>query len=723
LNDNGVLLPAYRHAAKGRAKACRYTAKAVARSRYTAQRAEDLTAMTRVQIIDDSTARTDALRALLASHGYDVEVTQRSAASNIAIPNDQEAWLHSMVNAGPVLMWAGDLEKRCVYFNQPWLNFTGRTLEQEMGMGWTVSMHPDDLPRFISLYATAFEARTPFELEFRLRRHDGEYRWRAGRAAPYFDSHGAFQGFIGSCVDITDLKQAVSVRNQLFNVSHDLMCVATFGDYFSDLNPAWTKTLGWTIAELKAKPWMSFVHPDDQEATRSIVAVLEDGQAVLNFDNRYRHKDGSYRWLSWKTVILPEERIIFAIARDVTEQRALQAQLLQSQKMQAIGTLAGGIAHDFNNLLSAIIGNAELARMDLSEVNAAQLAAPQASAVLASLTSMTEVLRAGQRAKELVQRILSFSRPQEMQLKPIQLHDVLQEAVNLLRATLPAGIALHLDSTAVVPVRADASQIHQIVLNLATNAWHAMEHQTGHIDIALTACNVDSTLCKMCPDLHPGPHVRLSVSDTGKGMEATTLARIFEPFFTTKPIGKGVGLGLSVVHGIVAGHHGGIVVESELGKGTTIHLYFPTSADAAEAAAVEQITAHDLPGQQQHILYIDDEEPLVFLAVRFLERLGYRVDGFTQVSQALAAFRANPKSYDLVITDYNMPALSGMDLAQQLLSIRADTPIALASGYVRPDDVERARAVGIREIILKPNTVEELGPLVQRLLATSASAE
>jgi PAS domain S-box-containing protein len=414
-----------------------------------------------------------------------------------------------------------------------------------------------------------------------------------------------------------------------------------------------------------------------------------------------------------------ELRLLDELARDIThaleigerehEHYKLEHLLAQSQKMQAIGTLAGGIAHDFNNILGAIVGNAELARLELGADHPA-------------LTSTKEILRAAQRAKELVQRILAFSSPQERLLKPIQLQDVLEEAIQLLRATIPAGVELAFQGTLALPaVRADASQIHQVVLNLVTNAWHAMEGHSGRIEIRLDACRVDSTLCQTQPDLQPGPHVRLSVSDAGKGLDTATLARIFEPFFTTKPSGQGAGLGLSVVHGIVRSHGGAIIVTSKPAHGATFHLYFPATTEPAVSITTQPLAKQIIRGRNEHILFLDDEESLVYLAVRFLERHGYRVDGYTRAAEALAAFRADPQSYDLVITDYNMPMLSGMEVARQILSIQPDTLVVLASGYVRPAEIEQAQALGVREIILKPNTVEELVPVIQRLLSARAS--
>ena len=447
---------------------------------------------------------------------------------------------------------------------------------------------------------------------------------------------------------------------------------------------------------------LGFKHPADMlppETTAIVRQCLDSGLSKQRIE-----VPCNQRIISWSFHPIPAQCVVHCYAGDVTERQQLEGRLRQAQKMEAIGTLAGGIAHDFNNLLGVMLGNAELARMDLDDRRSA-------------LMSIDEILSTGQRAKELVQRILTFSRPQEKKLEPTQLQTVLDEVVRLLRSTLPAGVALAFQSAPAVPaVQADASQIHQVVLNVATNAWHAMEGQVGRIEMRLEPCQLEAGFCQAHPELRPGPHVRLSISDTGKGMDAITLGRIFEPFFTTKAPGQGTGLGLSMVHGILRSHGGGITVESEPGRGSTFHLYFPALAEKFHATLLEPVTAATVRGHGEHILYLDDEQPLVHLAKRFLERLGYRVTGYTQPAEAVAAFSTNPQDFDLVITDFNMPGLSGMEVARQLMSIRPDVPVVMLSGFLREAEIDTARAMGIREVLLKPNTVEELisvlGPLL-----------
>jgi CheY-like chemotaxis protein len=291
-----------------------------------------------------------------------------------------------------------------------------------------------------------------------------------------------------------------------------------------------------------------------------------------------------------------------------------------------------------------------------------------------------------------------------------------EEALSLLRATMPASIAFKTDLDAHVPlVVGDAAQLHQVLVNLATNAAYVMSQRGGKLTIALRRVTVDLADMRAIPGLQPGEHVRLSVSDTGGGMSAAVMERIFEPFFTTKPQGQGTGLGLSVVHGIVAAHRGAITVNSIEGQGSTLHVYLPALLQPARASVTPAVST--ARGQGQHVLYLDDEEPLVYLVKRVLERIGYRVSGFTEPQEALQAFAAAPTSYDAVITDLSMPGLSGTDFAKQILQLRSDVPVIMTSGYVRTQDRDTALEAGVRELVLKPNTVEELGGVLHKLLA------
>jgi PAS domain S-box-containing protein len=385
---------------------------------------------------------------------------------------------------------------------------------------------------------------------------------------------------------------------------------------------------------------------------------------------------------------------VLVINADITQLKRAEALRVRSQKLEALGTLAGGIAHDFNNILAAINGNADLA---LSEIAADHPARE----------CLTEIAKGGARAADLVRRILGFSRPMDQKRRVQALPQVIEEAVKLVRATLPATIEIRTAFAPGLPaVDVDSTQIRQIIVNLATNAAHAIGDRPGHIDVKLDSTYINSEQASALSELQEGSYVRVFVSDDGCGMDAATRKQIFDPFFTTKAPGQGTGLGLSVVHGIVSSYNGAIEVTSEPESGTAFHLYFP---------AVEQQVVDSQPLQKEtqlagtaHILYVDDEEALVYLAKRRLERLGYKVSGFTDAESALREFTQRPDVFDLVVTDVSMPRMSGLELARELLAVRANIPIIVASGYVRPEDELKAKEIGVREFLLKPVTIDTL---------------
>ena len=420
---------------------------------------------------------------------------------------------------------------------------------------------------------------------------------------------------------------------------------------------------------------------------------------------------------------------VFSFA-DITERKhgeiareQLEAQLRESQKMEALGTLAGGVAHDFNNIVATILGNVELACQDVGPAHAA-------------IESLEEIRKAGTRAKELVRQILVFGRRQTLERRMILLEPVVQESTRFLRAMLPAGVNLTVECAAGVPaVLADANQIQQVLLNLCGNAWQALQGQErqGVIEVRVderTVGDVQMTeserrLSTERIDLRPGRYACLAVSDNGTGMDAATRARIFEPFFTTKPVGEGTGLGLSVVHSIVKDHDAGIEVRSSPGEGTTFRIYFPAAAEPGAAAQVESMAfgqagfgpaAEQAPhGDGKHILYVDDDDSIIFLMTRLLQRRGYRVSGFTDPRAAIVALTEDSAQFDIAVTDYNMPGMSGLDVARAMRKVRADLPIALASGYITEELRAKAPAAGVNELVYKPNTADELCEAIARL--------
>ena len=398
-------------------------------------------------------------------------------------------------------------------------------------------------------------------------------------------------------------------------------------------------------------------------------------------------------------------------ARDLSARKKIEAhrntlesQLRESHKMQAVGTMAGGIAHDFNNIIGAILGNVALAQQD---------AGPGSPA----LVSLAEIDKAGRRARDLVRQILAFSRNESPARVALQLADVVHETVRLLKVTLPPTVDMVVHITENTPaVLADATQIEQALLNLCTNAIQALGSQRGSVSIELTH-NLDT---QPSPDerrgVARGQHVQLSVRDTGSGMDALTIERVFEPFFTTKPVGQGTGLGLAVVHGIMRTHEGTVDVQSTPGLGSVFTLYFPPAHPSAVPAAAEIRKTSVVQGRGQRVMYVDDDEALVFLVDRALSRKGFAVSTFTDPHEAAAVLRARPLDFDLLVTDYNMPGYCGVDLLREARQIRPDLPVALASGYVTAEIEQSALAEGARALIHKPNDVDELCDTVQRLL-------
>ena len=417
------------------------------------------------------------------------------------------------------------------------------------------------------------------------------------------------------------------------------------------------------------------------------------------------------------------------------QQKRLQAQLAQSQKMEALGTLAGGVAHDFNNILAAILGNADLARQDLT---------PEAAA----RESLHEISTAARRGRELVRQILAFSRQQPAERTVVHMGEIVDESCALLRAAMPSQVQLlhecHPDTPAIL---GDSTQLGQVLINLGTNAVHAMQGQPGRVEcqvdrIARSDPRLPVEVAQACHEACADA-VRVRVSDTGCGMNEAVSGRIFEPFFTTKAVGKGTGLGLPVVLGIVQVHGGGIEVQSQPGRGTTFTLYFPGApvhalhkcamADAKKAADAVTMVAIPLergepaateihsmadasPDPAPHILYLDDDDTLVFLVRRLLERRGYRVTAFTQQSQAIEAVRSDPAGYHLLLTDFNMPGMSGLDVARAVLAINPSMPVAVASGYITDELQTEARAAGVREVVFKTDAVEAFCEIVARLV-------
>ena len=500
----------------------------------------------------------------------------------------------------------------------------------------------------------------------------------------------------------------------IINSSLDAILCIDEAQRITVFNPAATALFSCPAPQALGSPLASFLP--------AVAGILREGrlaaQSTLGeFQATNLHGDGIFVEIS----VSVERRLQQAtqgsvttiFARDLTAKKlaeaqrvALETQLRESQKMQAVGTMAGGIAHDFNNILSAILGNVDLARQDTPADSTAH-------------TSLQEIDKAGRRARDLVRQILTFSRNEQPKRIPIGLSEVVHETVRLVKVTLPPGVELTVSAPdGMAPVLADATQVEQALLNLCTNAILAIGADKGVVAIALNQTALDVAQGERL-GLPPGDYVTLSVRDSGNGISSATLQRIFEPFFTTRQVGQGTGLGLSVVHGIMQTHQGGIDVQSIPGQGSRFTLYFPVTAQSPVLPMAEPTVPPDVQGRGKHVMYVDDDQALVFLVARVLKRKGFTVTTFTDPRDAQAALAADPMHFDLLITDYNMPGYSGIDLLRAAKTIRRDLPVALASGYVTPEIEASALQEGASALVYKPNDVNELCETVQRLIQGS----
>lgn len=429
-----------------------------------------------------------------------------------------------------------------------------------------------------------------------------------------------------------------------------------------------------------------------------------------NYEVQVRKRDGNILILSVNTVPIMKDSEVdgtISFGRDITERKRaeeekakLEVKLRQAQKMEAIGTMAGGIAHDFNNILFPIIGYIEMTMEDVPACSKAR-------------KNLGEVLKATNRAKELVQQILTFSRRSEHEIKPLRVQAIIKEALKLISSLLPATIEIHqnIDNNCGL-ILADPGQIHQLIMNLCTNAYHAMEEggilKVNLSDIKLKEDDLTGS------DMTPGPYLLLKVSDTGQGMEKDVIERIFDPYFTTKEKDKGTGLGLAVVYGIVKEYGGDIKVYSEPGEGTVFTIYFPQIMD--DSVLQDDLPDEKFPAGHEHILFVDNEKQIVDIVQQILHRLGYRVTAISSSLDALEMFRAQPGNFDIVITDLTMPNMTGDKLAGELLKIRPDIPIILCTGFSEKISEEKAKALGIREFILKPIAMSRLANILRKVL-------
>ena len=511
--------------------------------------------------------------------------------------------------------------------------------------------------------------------------------------------------------DITERKRVEEELAQIFNLSLDLICIASIDTTtFLRVNPAFTATLGYSEEELLDRSFMEFIHPDDIEPTLwTVNEELKKGKSVINFANRYRHRSGEYVWLNWISQPIPEKGITFAVAHNITDEKKmvearekLESQLRQAQKMEAVGTLAGGIAHDFNNILAAIMGYSELALVD------AEMGKPRPRYI-------KSIIQAGERAKDLVNQILTFSRKKEPELKPVNLNHIIVQAKGMLERTIPKMIRIERRlAEDLWLTNADPSQISQVLMNLGTNARDAMP-DGGLLLFETMNATLSQDYVDKYVDLSPGEYVLLTVSDTGHGMDAETIEQIFEPFFTKKGVGQGTGLGLATVYGIVKAHNGHIRCYSEVGRGTSFKVYLPVIW-SEEPDRPGQNEPMEAPNGHETILLVDDEESIRDLAQEMLTRRGYKVVLAATGEEALDIYGRQGEDIDLIILDISMPGMGGHKCLEELIVQDPGAKVIVASGYSLNDPLEEGMVSGASAFVPKPFSLNDLLISVRNVL-------
>jgi PAS domain S-box-containing protein len=674
----------------------------------------------------DAQPRFDAAGVFLGMIGVNVDVTETRIAEQ-ALKESEERF-RLIANSAPVPLWVSRLDGNRAFINQAYMDFLGVDYEDGLVFDWRKALHPDDLARILKEQVAGEGSRKPFALEARYRRADGQWRWIRSESQPRWGPTGEHIGVIGVAHDITAAKQAETElrglnerlealvesrtreRDRIWNVSQDLLVVADAHGVWINVSPAATAVLGWEETKLigRSSEWIE--HPEDVARSRAERDRLAAGKRTQRYENRLRHKDGSYRWLSWTAAA--HEGLIYAVARDVTDEkeaeetlRRTEEALRQSQKMEAVGQLTGGIAHDFNNLLQGIVGSLDLVQKRLADGRLSEIQ----RYVNGAMTSAN-------RAAALTHRLLAFSRRQPLDPKPVAFNPLVASMEELLRRTMGEKINIALSLAADLwPTLCDPNQLENSILNLAINARDAMP-DGGKLAIATSNARLDRGQLAGEHTLEPGEYVCLSVADTGTGMTPEVIARAFDPFFTTKPTGQGTGLGLSMIYGFARQSDGYVKIDSAMGKGTTVKLYLPRHQGEAEAPVkTEQAQPGAQNGTGQTVLVVEDEALVRLLVVDVLDELGYTAIEANDGPSGLRILQSAQR-VDLLITDIGLPGLNGRQVADAARVQRPDLKVLFMTGYAENTGAASDVLSPGMQMITKPFAMDVLTRRIRDLM-------
>ncbi len=678
----------------------------------------------RIRRANDGALRWIARRAELVRDAAGVPVLVRGVVQDVterkrveARLRASEARFRTLAQSLPLHVWTAAPDGAVDWVNQPFCDYTGLPQEQLLGDGWSVTIHPQDLPRLVVTWQHALATQTSCVLDVRQRSRDGAYRWQLARAQPIENGQACGpMRWVGTYTDIEVQKAAQARltqrvedqtrdRNRLWDLSGDLMLVAEQGPNGSikAINPAWKKVLGWSDAEVFGRGRFALVHPDDLALTYAAVEQLaQGGVSPVQLEHRLRHKDGSYRVISWTTV--PDGPLMHSVGRDVTTLREAEERSHQRQKMEAIGQLTGGITHDFNNMLQGITGAIEVMRRRVALGHLEGLE-----------RYMDAATQAAQRAASLVRRLLAFSRHQPLDPKPVDVSALLASMEDLLRRTLGEQVDLEVNpDVGVGCALCDENQLESAILNLAINARDAMP---GGGRLTLSACRALLSAQDVRQNDHATPvdYIAICVTDTGSGMSPEVLAKVFDPFFTTKPIGHGTGLGLSMVHGFAQQSHGDVAIRSQPGQGTSITLYLPPADAQAVRPSSADAKAVVVPqGHGEVVLVVEDDRDVRRLVLEVLADLGYLTLEAADGAAAAAILRST-MHVDLLVSDVGLPGLNGRQVAEIARQRWPALPILFLTGYPESGTTRSEFLASGMQLMTKPFAINDLARRIGEL--------
>ena len=634
------------------------------------------------------------------------DLEQRKTAE-IALKESQSRF-RTIANHAPVLIWISDTNKLCTFLNQTWLDYTGKTIEQELGNGWAKGVHSADRERCWQVYAAAFDRREEFTIEYRLQKADGEYGWILDRGVPHFDSNGEFTGYIGSCVDISSRKQAEANLREREAQLRTALEAAVMGTWTweVDTNQVILSERSQTILDCTEEfntldTLFERIHPEDRLKIKQRAKQAFDEGELYEIETRIAISHGGYRWLSVRGHVFLDsdgqpQRMIGVVA-DITEKKRLAEQLLRNQRLESLGSLAGGVAHDLNNILTPIMMSVQLLPLTLSQIN------PRSKELLQMLENNV------QRGSALVQQVLSFARGIEGKRGIVQVGHLIKDIKQIATETFPKSIEIQTNVPSNLPTAiADATQIHQVLLNLAINARDAMP-DGGTLNITAIELAIDEEYVREHPQAKVGSYIVISISDTGVGIAPENIAEIFEPFFTTKGDRGGTGLGLATVINIIQSHDGFIDVVSQIAQGTQFNVFIP----ATEVTQPESNGNLTIPsGNQELILVADDEATIREITKASLETHNYRVITVNDGIEAVATYVKQQAKIAVVVMNMMMPGMDGATAIRTLQKINPEVKIVASSGRNFTsnafNDYKSDRQLKISSFLTKPYTTQTL---------------